>query len=53
MKMIARQNHCINPKRPVLAAFANSSAQENREVSVQRIGARRFVTTVKKEPPET
>ena len=29
MKMIFEQNHCINPKRPVLAAFANGSAQEN------------------------
>jgi len=25
-KMIARQNYCINSKRPALAAFANGSA---------------------------
>jgi hypothetical protein len=29
MKMIVEQNHCINPKRPLLAAFAYGSAQEN------------------------
>ena len=29
MKMIVEQNHCINLKRPLLAAFANGSAQEN------------------------
>ncbi len=29
MKMIIEQNYCINPKRPMLATFANRSAQEN------------------------
>jgi hypothetical protein len=29
MKMIAEQNHRINPKRLALAAFANGRAQEN------------------------
>ena len=29
MQMIVEQNHRIDPKRPALAAFANSGAQEN------------------------
>jgi hypothetical protein len=51
MKMIVEQDHCINPKRPVLAAFANGSAQETQEVSVQKIVARRSVTKLKEDEP--
>ena len=29
MKVIVEQNHRINPKRPMLAAFANGGTQEN------------------------
>jgi hypothetical protein len=29
MNMIVEQNHCINPERPLLVAFANGRAQEN------------------------
>ena len=29
MNMIVEQNHCINPERPLPAAFANGGAQEN------------------------
>ena len=29
MQMIVEQNHCIDPKWPAFAAFANGGAQEN------------------------